>query len=319
MPEVRILVWTPNGTTMSDDVSTIEASLADPTARLWVDIADADRALLERVGVVLGLHPLIAEDIVERNQRAKVESTDGILHVVLFALGYAGESVIAEVDLVLGSRFLLSGHEGGWHPDTGAMRRGAAAALAKGPAYLLYAIADSIVDGYFPVLDRIEDEVDALQDDVLERPGAYTLQRLFRLKRELIALRRAITPAREVFNQLTNRDNELIEPELIIYFRDIYDHLIRVTDELDTDRELVAGTLDVYLTSINNNLSLIMKRLTGVTVIVAGIGASAGIFGMSEAGALFAGGEPEGFWFVTALTVVIAVAGWAFLRRIDWI
>ena len=81
----------------------------------------------------------------------------------------------------------------------------------------------------------IEDKVDALQDDVLERPGAYTLQRLFRLKRELIALRRAI-PAREVFDRLTNRDNELIGPELIIYFRDVYDHLIRVTDELDTDR-----------------------------------------------------------------------------------
>ena len=93
-----------------------------------------------------------------------------------------------------------------------------------------------------------------------------------------------MSPAREIFNQLTNRDLALINAEHVIYFRDVYDHLIRVTDELDNDRELVAGTLEVYLSTINNNLSTIMKRLTGVTVILAGIGAVAGVFGMSEAG-----------------------------------
>ncbi len=318
-PEVRIVRWTPRGTTVSDDVTTVEDDLADPEARIWIDLTDADRATVGQVGRVLGLHPLIAEDIVERNQRAKVEATDGILHVVLFGLAYAGETVLAEVDMVLGRRFLLTAHEGGWHPDTGSMRRGADTALAKGPDYLLYALCDTIVDGYFPVLDRIEDEIDSLQDDVLERPGAFTVQKLFRLKRELIALRRAITPSRDVFNQLTNRDLGLIAPELIVYFRDIYDHLIRVTDELDTDRELVAGTLDVYLTSVNNNLSLIMKRLTGVTVILAGIGAAAGIFGMSEAGNALSGTEASGFWLVAAFTVAVAVAGWLLLRRIGWI
>ncbi len=99
---------------------------------------------------------------------------------------------------------------------------------------------------------------------------SWVLERLFALKRELIGLRRAISPAREIFNQLTNRDLALVAPEHVIYFRDVYDHLIRVTDELDNDRELVSGTLDVYLSTVNNNLSVIMKRLTGVTVILAG-------------------------------------------------
>ena len=147
---------------------------------------------------------------------------------------------------------------------------------------------------YFPVLDAIEDEIDALQDDVIAKPTSWTLQRLFVLKRELIGLRRAMSPAREVFNQLTNRDLGLVAPEHLVYFRDVYDHLIRVTDELDNDREMVSGTLDVYLSTVNNNLTVIMKRLTGVTVVLAGIGAFAGIFGMSEAGLALAGGEADG-------------------------
>jgi magnesium transporter len=128
-----------------------------------------------------------------------------------------------------------------------------------------------------------------------------------------------MSPAREIFNQLTNRDLGLVQPEHIVYFRDVYDHLIRVTDELDNDRELVAGTLDVYLSTVNNNLSTIMKRLTGVTVILAGMGAVAGIFGMSEAGVALAGGEAGGFWLVTALVVAGAASTAVLLRRAGWI
>jgi magnesium transporter len=175
------------------------------------------------------------------------------------------------------------------------------------------------VDGYFPVLDAIEDEIDALQDDVIAKPNSWTLERLFALKRQLIGLRRAMSPAREIFNQLTNRDLALVKPEHIVYFRDVYDHLIRVTDELDNDRELVAGTLEVYLSTINNNLSVIMKRLTGVTVILAGIGAVGGLFGMSEAGAALGGGEAGGFWIVVGLVIAGAALTALWLRRIDWI
>jgi magnesium transporter len=191
--------------------------------------------------------------------------------------------------------------------------------LKRGVDFLLYAITDGIVDGYFPVLDAIEDEIDALQDDVIRKPTPWTLERLFALKRELVGLRRAMSPAREIFNQLTNRDLALVSAEHVIYFRDVYDHLIRVTDELDNDRELVAGTLEVYLSTINNNLSLIMKRLTGVTVVLAGIGGLAGIFGMSEAGAAFNGAEALGFWLVSGTIVGGATLAAFVLRRLDWI
>ena len=221
---------------------------------------------------------------------------------------------------MLTKRSLLSVHEPGWDPFAiPQFRGGPGAVLKRGPDFVLYTLTDAIVDGYFPVLDKLEDDIDGLQDDVIQHPTTWTLERLFTLKRELIGLRRATSPAREIFNQLTNRDLELVAPDHVVYFRDVYDHLIRVTDELDNDRELVAGTLEVYLSTINNNLSTIMKRLTGVTVILAGIGAVGGIFGMSEAGTALGGGEAGGFWLVTAFVIGGAAVTALLLRRIDWI
>jgi magnesium transporter len=303
--------------TLADVGTTLAAS---DSSYVWIDLAEPSHQTLDDVAGILGIHPLIAQDIRDRNDRSKIVEIADVLHIVLFALRYAGEADASEIDVVLGQRFLLTAHEPDWDPyDAPLIRDGPEAYLGHGPDKLFYALADAIVDGYFPVLDRLADEIDQLQDDVVERASQWTLQKLFVLKRELIQIRRATSPAREIFNQLTNRDVAIIRRDHVIYFRDVYDHLIRVTDELDNYRELVSGTLDVYLSTVNNNLSLIMKRLTGVTVILAGIGAVAGIFGMSEAGAAFKGGESIGFWIVSVFTVALATLAAIVLRRIDWI
>jgi magnesium transporter len=286
----------------------------------WIDLTAPTAAQVERIGVLLGLHPLIAEDILEGNQRPKLEVTGDVVHIVMFALDDGLEVKTQEIDLVLGPGFLLSAHPAAWDPRGGhQFKTGLAAILKSGPDHLLWAVCDEIVDAYFPFADRMEDAIDALQDAVMERTDRSTLSRVFTLKREVIEVRRAVTPVREVLNQITNRDLALIDPAELLYFRDIYDHVIRLTDEIDNQRELVTATLDVYLSQVNNNLSLIMKRLTGVTVIVAGIGAIAGIFGMSEAGAAFKGGEAFGFWAVTTGTVLISALVALLLHRIDWI
>jgi magnesium transporter len=286
----------------------------------WIDLAAPTDAQVARIGELLGLHPLIAEDILEGNQRPKLEVTGDVVHIVMFALDDADEVETHEIDLVLGPSFLLSAHPAAWDPHAGRhFKTNLATILKSGPDHLLWAICDGIVDAYFPFADRMEDAIDELQDTVMEQTDRETLAQVFVLKREVISVRRAITPVREVLNQLTNRELALVDPAELLYFRDIYDHVIRLTDELDNDRELVTATLDVYLSQVNNNLSLIMKRLTGVTVIVAGIGAVAGIFGMSEAGAAFKGAEAVGFWAVTVGTVVLsALAAWI-LHRIGWI
>ena len=239
---------------------------------------------------------------------------------MVFAVAWERELIVDEIDIVLGSTYLLTVHARFWDPRRAQhLREGVGPVLARGTDYLLWALLDYVVDDYYPVFDRIEDAVDDLEDRIVSRPEADTLEQLFGLKRQLVELRHVSSPQREVFNQLTNRTLAFIDPEHVVYFRDIYDHAVHLSDEYDSFRELVTAALDVYLSTINNNLSLIMKRLTGITVILAGIGAFAGIFGMSEAGAAFARTEAVGFWLVTFGIVGLAVGLALVLRRIRWI
>jgi magnesium transporter len=237
----------------------------------------------------------------------------------MFQLEHAGELLSSEIDIVLTERFLLTAHA----PDIdlqGApfLRRGADSYLAEGTDYLLWAITDRLVDDYFPVFDKLADELDGLEDDVMRRPSTWIIERIFDVRRELLVIRHAVMPQREIFNQLTNRDLPMIKPERVIFFRDVYDHLIRLTDELDSQRELVATTLDIYLSQVNNNLSETVKRLTAVTVILAGAGALAGIFGMSEAGLALSFADLR-FWLVAGVIVLLGGLGVLFFRRIGWI
>jgi magnesium transporter len=303
-----------------DALKRLPSLIGKADAPIWVDLIAPTPSQAQEVGAALSLHPLIVEDVLEGNQRAKIESTDGVVHIVLFHLEYGDHVSASELDIVLGDGFLLTVHDGDWDPRTAHhLQGGIGVVLKRGPDHLLWAIADDLIDGYFPFADRIGDAIDEVQDAVVRKATPDTLEGLFLLKRELIQVRRAISPVREVFNQLTNRDEALISEDEIVYFRDIYDHVIRLTDELDNYRELASATLDVYLTMVNNNLSVIMKRLTGVTVILAGIGAIAGIFGMSEAGAALGGAEAGGFWLITGFVVTMAAMAGVVLRRIDWI
>ena len=226
---------------------------------------------------------------------------------------------VGELDFVLGDRFLLSVHPSTLDPRQAHQRK-----LGLGPygarrGLPPRALVDSVVDGYFPIFDQLADEIDDLQDQVIERADKDTLEQVFRQKRELIRIRHVLAPSREIFNQLTSREYTLIADPQVLYFRDIYDHLIRLTDDFDSYRELVAATVDVYLSTINNNLSTIMKRLTGVTVVLAGIGAIGGLFGMSQATPALSGQEGFGFWSITIATIVIAGIVIAVLRRIGWV
>jgi magnesium transporter len=318
----RLFVWRAGEATErhAPILADVEEALTEPAARLWLDLLDPSDEDLAAIAALLGLHPLIASEIAADNKRPKMVQVEDALHVLLFALSFEGEVHTVEIDAVIGKRYLLTAHGAGWDPLSAPMlSRGAGPVLGRGPDYLFYTLADSIVDGYFPVLDHLAEGIDELQDDVIAQSSSWTLDRLFDLKRELIELRRATSPAREVFNQLTNRDLGLIARSHIVYYRDIYDHLLRVSEEIDNYRELVSGTLDVYLTSVNNELSRIMKRLTGVTVLLAGVGAIGGIFGMSQATPAMAGQEGFGFYFLTAATIALAAVGAMFLRRIDWI
>jgi magnesium transporter len=304
----------------SDSIDALPGLLANQRALVWIDLTGPSDAQVAAVGKALGLHPLIAEDIGESNERAKVEHIGEVIHLVLFALTRDTTFRVNELDFVLGPRFLLSVHPPTWDPQAAhQLKIGLAPVIARGPDFLLWALVDAVVDGYFPIFDRLADEIDEIQDRVIETPDKDTLEQVFRMKRELIRIRHVLAPSREIFNQLTSREYPLIAEAQILYFRDIYDHLIRLTDDFDSYRELVSATVEVYLSTINNNLSAIMKRLTGVTVVLAGIGAVGGIFGMSQATPAVAGQEGFGFYSITVVTIILAGIAVAILRRIGWV
>ncbi|HYK94724.1 MAG TPA: magnesium transporter CorA family protein [Candidatus Dormibacteraeota bacterium] len=318
--QIRIQSWRAGNLETSTDATDLARFVDDRDARTWVDLIDPSEPLVVETARKLGLHPLIAEDIVESNERAKVQLVGEVIHVVAFVLQQETQVVTDEVDLVLGRNFLLSAHGALWDPNAAhQLKMGIGPVLERGPDFLLWALIDSIVDGYFPVFDQLGDAIDAVQDSAIEKPIPATLERLFQLKRELIRIRHVVGPSREVFAQLTSREFEQIAEPNVFYFRDVYDHLIRLNDELDSFRELVAGSLEIYLSTINNNLSTIMKRLTGVTVILAGIGAVGGVFGMSEAANAISGTEGSGFYLVVLVTVISATIGVLLLKRINWL
>jgi magnesium transporter len=298
----------------------LKAAYARPATRIWVDLEDPDRELLLALASIFELHPLIVEDILERNQRAKIELTGDHLHIVMFGLHHHDSMESHEIDIVLGQRFLLTAHDPALKPrEAPFMHRNTGAHLDQGPDYTLWAVADWLVDDYFPVFDSLGDEIDDLEAKIMREPNRTIVEQLFDVRRDLLVIRHAVLPQREIFNQLTNRDVPLIHDDRLIYFRDVYDHLIRLTDELDSYRELVSTSLDIYLSQVNNNLSEIMKRLTGVTVVLTTIAAIGGIFGMSEAGAAFNFTEAAGFWLVTFFSIGLALLVGFYFHRRGWI
>ena len=318
---MEITAW--KGGKLRTGLSTGElpAIVSDPRAYVWIDLADPSRAELEGIADLLHLHELVVADIVERNQRARVAVHDEYVHLVMFTLSLGRRHIKdSEIDLVLGKRFLLTARPKSWDPQRShELRGGLEPILAKGPDFLLWALVDDLIDSYFPLFDKVDERIDELEDRIVASADRQTVERIFELKRDLITIRRVTSPQREIFNQLTNRELPFVQPGHLIYFRDVYDHLIRLTDELDSFRDRLTGALDAYLSTINNNLSEIMKRLTAVTVILATIAAIGGIFGMSEAGPAFLGQEAPGFWLVTAASIVFAGLTIVYLRRIGWL
>ena len=317
---IRIRSWSADQLTETGDVDQLGRLVAVDGSRTWIDLTNPAPDLIAAVGRRLGLHPLVVDDIGERNERAKVELVGDAIHIVAFVLQREKDVAAHEVDFVLGPDFVLSVHPAIWDPMAShQLKGGVGPLLQQGADHMLWALVDAIVDGYFPVFDSLEDEIDTIQDRVMGRPNQATLHEIFRLRRELIRMRHVVAPSREVFAQLTSREYGFIGETNVFFFRDVYDHLIRLSEELDVLRELVAGAIEIYLSTVNNNLSTIMKRLTGVTVVIAGIGAVGGIFGMSEAASALAGTEGSGFYVVVAATIIASIVGVLFLRRIDWL
>jgi magnesium transporter len=255
----------------------------------WVDVQGlGSENILQRLGKVFKLHPLVLEDVVNVPQRPKVEDYDDQLVIIaqMVMPKPDGEGFwIEQVSFVLGKHYLLTVQEEPlrdcFKPVRDRIRSNKGSVRKTGPDYLAYALLDAIIDGFFPVLEDYGERIEELEDEVLRNPTRQTLEKIYEVRRELLALRRSIWPQRNALNTLIRGESDLISPSVQIYLRDCYDHTIQVMDMVETYRELASGLMDVYLSSVSNKMNEVMKLLTVISTIFIPLTFIAGVYGMN--------------------------------------
>ena len=300
----------------------IAERVASGSGTVWVDIDTHNRhqvALLEKV---FQFHPLTIEDALNPNSRGKYEEYEGYLFIIVRGIQFY-EKTEDPYDLetynlcfYLGKNYVVSAH-GVQSPSVAAVGDLVTRSpdiLSRGPARVMHALMDSAVDAYFPILDQVDEFLDGLEERVFQKFDQEVMHDLFSVKRLILSLRRHLMPQREVFNILTNRPSPLLAPEVQIYFRDIYDHVLRINDSIETYRDLLSSTMDSYLTQVSNRLASVSKALSLFATVSIPFVVVSGMWGMNFARIPLAG-HPYGFEIMLLAQVAIALSLVAILRR----
>lgn len=263
-------------------------TLKSKTGFLWVDFEatppEADEPIMRDI---FGFHPLAVDDALQESHIPKLDDWGSYLYIVLHAVVFDREDEdqldTLELDIFLGENYIVTHHD----QCISGLERVWSNCLKddrfwrNGPDYLLYRVADEVVASYMPVVEALDDEIDLTEDQIFEKPTNQMLGRIFVLKRAALHLRRVIGPQREVLNKLARDDYKVIDAPVKVYFRDVYDHLVRLYDLTESIRDLVSGALDTYLSVINNRMNDIMKTLTIITTFFMPISFLTGFFGMN--------------------------------------
>ena len=250
----------------------------------WVDITGPDDEEAALLRDLFHFHPLAIEDTRNQHQRPKVEEYPRHLFMILNPGELCDcEVQFRELDVFAAEHLIVTVHP----KDEPAVREAEQRVSRLFPdsanaAHVLYALLDTVVDGYFPMLDQLGDEIDELEDLVLEKPSHDTLERLFRLKRQLVLIRKVVAPQRDAMTLINRRDLPYLETEQLSYYlRDVQDHLLRITDMADTFRDLLSSGIDLYMSATSNRLNRVVNRLTVVTIVVGVLAVITGFYGMN--------------------------------------
>jgi len=309
----------------------LSAALADPQARLWLDMENPSAEELSLLEKVFHFHPLAIEDATHRAQRPKLEDYTQVEDVCQHGYYYMvihGPDLetfkehlqTKELDSFFSDRYLVTCHEKRMKSIEEVRDRAAAdgTMLERGIDWLLYNILDHLVDTYIPILDNLEEELDTIEEDSLTRPTPDLLVRIAGKKRELLNFRRNIGPQREVIAQLTRGEVQFIHENVRVYFRDVQDHLIRTVETVELYRDLIMGARDIYLSSVSNRLNQIMKTLTVVSVIAMPVMVVTSFFGMNFEN-MPAIHSPTGFYITMAFTAVFEVVVFWQIKKKGWL
>jgi magnesium transporter len=254
----------------------------------WVNVEGIHEVEnVEQLGTCFGIHPLVLEDVVNTGQRSKLEDFEEYLFLVLRKVSdHEPESGIdyEQLSVILGRHFVLTFQEAEsrvFSPIIERLGNEKSRARRMGADYLAYALLDLVVDSYFLVLERIGDRIEVMEDEVVASPTQGTFREIQDLKRELILLRRAVWPLRDLLGGLVRGDSPLIQESTRLYFRDVYDHTIQIIETMDTFRDMLSGFVDIYLSSVSNRMNAVMKVLTIIATIFMPMTFIAGVYGMN--------------------------------------
>lgn len=325
---IRTLYRAADGTFHIDiPLTALPDALRQPEGLVWVTIADEpDKVVEPLLREIFGFHPLAIDDALNETHLPKVDDWGDYLYLVLRALEFSAEKLeieTPELDIFIGKHYLVTYQQKPmaavqdiWETCQRDERY-----LRSGPDHLLYRLIDELVTSYIVVLEQIDDLVDDLEDDIFVRPNGNVLTRLFPLKRVVISLRRTLGPQREMLNKLARDEYTVIDERERIFFRDIYDHLMRLHEISEGQRDLVGGALDTYLSAVNNRMNDIMKTLTIITTFFMPLTFLTGFFGMN----FFQAVIPLPGWtgrLAFSLTLMIMFLSPVFMywwmRRRDW-
>ena len=301
-------------------IDEIDRLIARPGTLVWVSVANPSDELISDLQREFGLHPLAVEDLRKQHQRPKLDSYEG-QHVLVAYEAVPGEITrLSELHLFFSPQWMLSVQFGPMPMVDAALSRFADGASGQADSVdtLVYLVLDAAVDSYFPELDRLSDRIDDLEDRVLSGDaGRQGLIELLDLKRRLLELRRVLAPMRDMANGLLRRDIGIVGDKALPYYQDLYDHLVRVLDQLDLSRDLLATVVDARMTVASNSLGAIMKRLTAFTVILMVPTLIAGIYGMNFE-YMPELSWPYGYAFALALMAGAAIVAVTWFRRNGW-
>jgi magnesium transporter len=323
---IRVSVHT-NGTVLQNDIPLEEINevLGRPDELLWIDAFDPSPEDFELLRKEFGFHPLAMEDVARLQQRPKVDFYDNFILVIFYSLAVerTADRTIApvQIGIFLGRNYVVTVHDraiAALEETSDRWCRNVEQIGTRNIALLVYSILDAVVDAYFPVLDDISDRLDVLERRILDHTDVQAQQEIFRLKKELVAIRKIVAPERDVLNVLLRRDTPIFDANVVVYFQDVYDHILRVTDAVDAYRDLLSSALDFYLASASNRLNEVVKTLTALTIILMSMTLIASVYGMNFVH------MPElrwhqGYLWALGLMAVIGASVAALFRRIDWL
>lgn len=325
---IRILHFTSDGKIRTDFMpEMLPELLQDEGGLLWMDLREETaETCMPILRDTFGFHPLAIDDALEESHVPKVDDWGQYLYLVLHAVSYDAEENdidTLELDVFLGPHYLvthqktpLNAVDRVWQICQRDERH-----LRRGPAHLLYKLADEIAADYMPVVEDIDVTIDEIEDQMFDNPAPSVLEQIFGLKRALLTLRRIIAPQREALNKLGRGDYAVIPAEYAVFFRDVYDHLVRLYDISESLRDLVGGALDTYLSVASNRMNQIMKMLTVITTMFMPLSFLVSFFGMNffqPAFRLDTWTSPGAFVALMAVMLLLPVGMYLWMRKRAW-